>query len=138
MCSWFCSSRFISSLKFQAIIRLISFLQLCDKPQSTTHQSRQDRAFDNAVLCKTKNKSYILPPSKTAPKTPELAQKSGNRKAEERKHCFSSEGRRIQPKMLEVIELICCRICSCLAAVVGLVIKSMSNEGGFPEFFFLS
>jgi hypothetical protein len=44
--------------------------------------------FDNAVLCKTKEQELYSPALQSRPKTPELAQKSDNRKAEERKHCF--------------------------------------------------
>jgi hypothetical protein len=48
---------------------------------------------------------------------------------------FHHKGRPIQPKMLQVIELICCRTCSCLAAIVGLMINQCRMER-IPRIFF--
>jgi hypothetical protein len=111
---------------------------LCDKPRSTTHQSRQDRAFGNAVLCKTKNKSYILPPSKTGPKHQSSLKRAGTEKQKRENIVFSSEGRRVQPKMLEVIELILLPHVLVLSRRYRISDKSMSNEGGSQKFSFLS
>jgi hypothetical protein len=111
---------------FSAVVRQATI----NHPSKSPRQS----LLTTPYFAKRRTRAIFSCPPKPPPRTPELAQKSGNRKSRREKTLFSSEGRRIQPKMLEVIELICCRMCSCLAAVVGLVIKSMSNEKGSQNF----
>lgn len=74
-CSCSVLPRFISPLKISSD----------HPPHLTLHGQRPIKAaktesLTNAVLCKTKNKSYMLPPSKPPQKTPELAQTSGEQK----------------------------------------------------------